>query len=190
MGANNMFANDDSESNDMSLLMGNQESGNVSFSKNEDGNSYTLSAYFKGDDAKSFMSDRGYDFNPITYKYHSDVTTEYHPEPHGQVTMTHDNSRVEEVLSSRYISQDLVLKNTEILSDYRPPVSDPPKSYGPMYSMREQSWTYRKNIYGTHALGRKAGKVLNWLDKVVPWRSLYEDFWKKKRKYRRIIKTA
>jgi RHS repeat-associated protein len=180
MGANNMFTDDDPESNDMALLMGNQESGNVSFTQNDEEGGHTLSAYFDGNNAKSFMSDRGYDFKPITYQYHSDITTEYHPEPHGQVTQSYDNSSVVAVLTSQYIHLDLVLKSTEVLSDYRAPIHENPKSYGPMYSIRNQSWSVRKNIYGKHALGQKAGKVLNWLDKTVPWKSFYEDFWKRR----------
>ena len=121
----------------------------------------------------------GYDFKTVLFKYHSDVTTEYHPEPHGQVTMTHDNSRVEGILASRYISQDLVLKSTKTIGKYKDPLPTETKSYGPMYSTRNQSWTIRQHVYGTHALGRKFGKAINTLQQIVPWKSAYEDMLKK-----------
>jgi len=125
------------------------------------------------------MSGLGYDFKPVLFKFHSDVTTEYHPETHGQTTITHDNSKVEEVLSSRYISQDLVLKNTQILGNYKNPILPVAKSFGPMYSIRDQSWTIRQNVYGTHAFGRKFGKTISTLEKIVPWKSAYENLLKK-----------
>ena len=141
--------------------------------------SFNVEAVFKGKNAEVFMNKQGYDFRPVLFKFHSDITTEYHPEPHGQITQTQDYSSVESVLSSRYVAQDVVLKNTLTLKSYKKPQYDPPKSFGPMYSMRDQSWTYRKNIYGTSAFGRKAGKTINWLEKNTPWKSFYQDLWKK-----------
>ena len=126
------------------------------------------------------MSGQGYEFKTETYKFHSDVTTEYHPEPHGQITISHDNSSIEQVLTSRYIHQDLVLKNTLTLGKYKESLPSTIKSYGPMYSIRDQSWTVRKDIYGIHAFGRKAGKVFNWLEKNTPWKSAYEGLLKKR----------
>jgi hypothetical protein len=183
LGENGMFG-----VNDQLVIMSNSDKAKIGFVKvpvsnpntgNEIGEVSLRSALFQGDNAKSFMGGQGYDFKPIIFKFHSDVTTDYHPEPHRQVTLTHDNSRVEGVLSSRYISQDLVLKNTLTLKKYKDPKYDPPKSFGPMYSIRTQSWTYRKNTYGTHAFGRKAGKAINWLEKNTPWKSAYEGLWKK-----------
>ncbi len=183
MGVNNMFSNGKSGTDDASVLEKNKDLAD-DFSTNEfydsDGNmSLTTSASFTSDNAKTFMKGQGYDFKPKTYKFHNDVTTEYYPEPHGQVTISHDNSNVEQVLTSRYIHQDLVVKNTKTLSDYKPPIYGPPKLFGPMYSIRDQSWTIRKDIYGTHAFGRKAGKAINWLEKNTPWKSAYEKFLKK-----------
>jgi len=174
-------------SDDFALLWSNKElwdnygfSSETSYNpKGEKVLSFGVEAMFKGNNAKEFMSRQGYDFKPILYKFHSDVTTEYHPEPHGQVTLTHDNSKVESVLSSRYISQDLVLKNTLTLGNYQDPDDGTPKSFGPMYSIRNQSWTIRQNVYGTSAFGRKAGKTINWLEKNTPWKSVYEGLWKK-----------
>ena len=188
MGENGMFSDGSPMSSDVSILMQNQNLGNVSMTSNYDKSqmyadakvtSVTLTGSFKGDNAQKLMGGLGYDFKPVLFKFHSDVTTEYHPEPNGQVTLTHDNSRVEGVLSSRYISQDLVLKNTLTLGTYNEPQHDPPKSFGPMYSISNQSWTVRQNTYGTHAFGRKAGKAINWLNKNTPWRSAYEGLWKK-----------
>ncbi len=99
---------------------------------------------------------------------------------HKQITITHDNSRVEEVLSSRYVHQDMVLKKTLTLDKYKRSEFGRPKHYGPMYFIRDQSWTVRQNVYGTHALGRKAGKTIKTLEKVLPWKSMYEGLWKKK----------
>ena len=172
LGENGMFSNGSFASLDYSLL---SEYKGITSS----GIGSPLEGYFSGDKAKSFMGDMGYDFKPVLFKFHSDVTTEYHPEPYGQIPLPHDNSIVEEVLSSRYISQDLVLKNTLVLGNYKKPLSPVIESYGPMYSIREQSWTIRQNVYGTSALGRKAGIVINWLEKNTPWKSIYEGLWKK-----------
>ena len=188
MGENEMFSDGSPMSSDASILMQNQNLGNVSMTSNYDKSqvfadakvtSVTMTGSFKGDNAQKLMGGLGYDFKPVLFKYHSDVTTEYHPEPHGQVTFTHDNSRVEGVLSSRYISQDLVLKSTQTLGNYKKPLSPVTKSFGPMYSTREQSWTIRQNVYGTHAFGRKFGMTINTLQKIVPWKSTYERLWKK-----------
>ena len=188
MGENGMFSDGSPMTSDASILFGNQGLGKVSMTQNYDKSpvyadakvtSVTMTGMFKGDNAQKLMGRLGYDFKPVLFKFHSDVTTEYHPEPHGQVSLTHDNSKVESVLSSRYISQDLVLKNTLTLGNYQDPDDGTPKSFGPMYSIRNQSWTIRQNVYGTSAFGRKAGKTINWLEKNTPWKSVYEGLWKK-----------
>ena len=184
LGENEMFG-----TNDQVLIMINSDKAKTGVIEvpvsdpntgNEIGKVPMRTALFQGDNAKSFMGEQGYDFKPSTYKFHSDVTTEYHPEAHGQITIPHDNSRIEQVLTSRYIHQDLVLKNTLVLGKYKEPLPPITKSYGPMYSIRDQSWTVRKDIYGTHAFGRKAGRAINWLEKNTPWKSAYENFWKKR----------
>ena len=188
MGENGMFSNGSPLTSDASVLFGNQGLGEISMTSNYDKpqvfadskvTSVTMTGMFKGDNAKKLMGNLGYDFKPVLFKYHSDVTTEYHPEVNGQVTISHDNSRVESVLSSRYISQDLVLKKTLTLGTYQNPQYDPPKWYGPMYSIRDQSWTVQKNVYGMHAFGRKFGKTVNTLQKILPWKGAYENLWKK-----------
>ena len=188
MGPNGMFYNGSLSTTDASILFENQGLGDVSMTLDYDKSivfkdakvtSVTIEGMFKGNNAKKLMGNLGYDFKPVLFKFHSDITTEYHPEPFGQVTITYDNSNIEEVLESRYISQDLVLKSTLILKNYKAPQNDLPKLFGPMYSIRNQSWTYRKNIYGKSAFGTKAGKVINWLEKNTPWKSIYEGLWKK-----------
>ena len=188
MGENGMFSDGSPMTSDASILFGNQGLGKVSMTLNYDKSpvfadakvsSVSLTGMFKGDKAQKLMGGLGYDFKPVLFKFHSDVTTEYYPDSDGQITITHDNSKVEGVLSSIYISQDLVLKNTLTLSDYNPPLYGRPQTFGPMYSIRNQSWSYRKNEYGTNAFGRNVGRAINWLEKNTPWKSVYEDLWKK-----------
>jgi len=175
LGENGMFTQDEASIYGAEISLIARNGGSIEY--NQSNNSINGELMLEGGDAEKFMDKQGYDFKPILFKYHSDVTTEYHPEPHGQVTITHDNSKVESVLSSRYISKDLVLKNTRVVGNYKDPLPPVTKSYGPMYSIRDQSWTVRQNIYGNSAFGRKAGRTINWLQKNTPWKSAYQGLW-------------
>ncbi|MCH4897174.1 hypothetical protein E0494_10770 [Marinilabiliaceae bacterium JC040] len=82
-------------------------------------------------------------------------------------------------LASRYISKDLVLNNTLTLGTYKNPQYDSAKRFGPMYSIRNQSWIIKENVYGKHVFGSKFGKIINTLQKVLPWKSAYENILEK-----------
>ena len=189
MGENGMFQQEGNPmTSDASILFRSQGLGRVSKTENYDKSpvwedakviSIALTGMFRGDNAQKLMNALGYDFKPFVFNFHSDITTEYHPEPHGQVTITHDNSAVESVLSSRYISKDLVLKNILTLRDYKNPKRPEIKHYGPMYSVREQSWTIRQNVYGASGFEHEIGWGIKILEKVIPWKSVYEDLWRK-----------
>ncbi len=176
------------ESVDLNVLLKNQHLiddievrkwGKMNSKSGQAVSSFGVEATFIGKNAEELMSRQGYKFVLLKYKYHSDVTTEYHPEPHGQVTIPHDNSSVEEKLLSGYASKDFVLRNTQIIGNYRNPVSPEKKSYGPMYSIRLQSLTVRKDSYGLPPTGLKVSKAVTWFQKTLPWKTTYEEFWKK-----------
>jgi hypothetical protein len=121
------------------------------------------------------MNEQGYSFNPIVYNYHEDITTDYNPEGGEPVKQIFDNSKIDKIINSRYISNDLVLNNTVILGKYK---TTPPFQtiiYGPgiVWGTREQKFTRRRDIYDKSDWGRNAGDILNFINERTPWKSLY-----------------
>lgn len=138
-----------------------------------------LSALFKGDNAKAFMEGNGFEFKPIIYKYHSDVTTEFHPGDNGPIQISMDNSSIDKAFRSQYINSDLVLTGTEILKTYKQAQHDL-NSFGPMFSLREQSWTIRKDTYGPYSIKGPIGDFFTIFNSVVPWKDFYQQYIEKK----------
>ncbi len=145
--------------------------------------SFDVEATFKGQKALTFMKGMGYEFRPVLYKYHYDVTTTYYPDAMIEpVVQTHDNSVTDEIKVSRYIPEYFVLKNILIHGYYGQQYKRQFISYGFVWSLREQRWENRESIYGEHSFGKKVGKILKAIDEVTPWKSWLEDYWEKKYK--------
>ncbi len=143
---------------------------------------FNVEASFKGQNALTFMKKMGYEFKPVLYKYHYDVTTYFYPEPHDQISQTFDKSAIDEKIKSQYIPSDWFLKNTIIHGYYGQKYKRDIVSYGFVYSIEEQSWEVRENIYGEHAFGKKAGRILKTINDIFPWKSWLEEYWKRRYK--------
>jgi hypothetical protein len=183
LGGTGMFGKDD-----QLLIMGNKNiamTGDVGMpvidpNTGKNMGDYTAhTALFNGENAKSFMGAQGYNFKPITYKFYSDVTTENHSEGDIQVPVVKDNSRIEEVLTSRYIPQNFELKNTLTLGYYKQPINQRGIPIGPITADREQSWTKRMDVYGIPNRGSQTGGIFNTIEKVIPWKDFYENILKR-----------
>ncbi len=157
----------------------------LSVTKNET-QGFNTEATFKGQKALTFMKRMGYEFKPVLYKYHYDVTTTYYPDAMiYPVTQVDDNSVIDKVLKSRYIYKNRFVKSSVTIpnSDYLPCKleSGLVGGFSPVYYYRFQTWNIRKDIYGDYPYNEILERM-QWVDKVVPWENILEEYWKKKLK--------
>lgn len=169
------------------LALLNSEDISMEVDGNSDGsiNSFSLEATFKGKKAEVFMNGQGKVKKRDIYKYHSDVTTDYLPEVRTQVLIPRNNSRIDGILSYQYVDKGLTQSKTIIAHSYNPAEYDIFKYawFSPAYHIREQSWTYRQDIYGTKSpsiSGNEINNGLNFINTNFPaWKGLYNDYMKK-----------
>jgi hypothetical protein len=97
----------------------------------------------KGNNAQTFMSNMGYNYVPQDYIYNENLTITVHPEPHGMLYYT-DNNSTSSVITNQYVPKNYY-KRTTIMKQGQ--VKRTPISIFP-YSYNERSKSVRRDTYG------------------------------------------